>query len=41
MSGLALVLNGRGELNEAEPLIRQVVEAGRRVLGPEHPATCR
>ena len=28
-----------GKLDEAEPLIRQVVEAGRRVLGPEHLTT--
>ena len=39
MSGLALVLNGRGKLNEAEPLIRQVLEARRRALGAEHPDT--
>ena len=39
MGGLALVLLYRGKVDEAEPLLRQVLEAGRRVLGPEHPTT--
>ena len=39
MSYLALVLRARGKLDEAEPLLRQVMDALRRVLGPEHPDT--
>ena len=39
MFRLALVLRERGKLDEAEPLSRQVLEAQRRVLGPEHPDT--
>ena len=39
MNNLAEVLRARGKLDEAEPLFRQVVEAGHRVLGPEHPTT--
>ena len=33
------MLQDRGKLDEAEPLYRQVLEARRRVLGPEHPDT--
>ena len=39
MNNLAVVLQGRGKLEEAEPLYRQVLEARRRFLGPEHPQT--
>jgi tetratricopeptide (TPR) repeat protein len=34
---VAAFLHGRGQLREAEPLYREAVETGERVLGREHP----
>ena len=36
---LGSLLQARGELDEAEPLFREVVQGLREVLGPKHPDT--
>ena len=36
---LGLLLKARGELDEAEPLYREVLTGAREVLGPKHPNT--
>ncbi|EIW80071.1 hypothetical protein CONPUDRAFT_155439 [Coniophora puteana RWD-64-598 SS2] len=39
MANLASTLWQQGKLDEAEELETQVLEARKRVLGPEHPST--
>jgi Flp pilus assembly protein TadD len=41
LSNLAVLLQARGKLAEAEPMYREALAVSQKVLGPEHPDTAQ
>jgi hypothetical protein len=39
MNNLAITLGEQGQLEEAAPMMKEVLEKRRRILGEEHPTT--